>query len=102
MSLETNAGTIIGGAMIDAFGGSVVLFGLVFLLGIGILMKKLELGLSAGIMIAIFILGMFADNLDSKYIFTTPIGGQYPMFKLLFLGLIIGVAVYWAIFLRRR
>lgn len=102
MSLETNAASIIGSAMVDSAGGSVILFGLIALVGIAILMKKLEMGLSSGIVIAVFLLGYLADTADQHYLFNTPIGGSFGLFKLLYLLLVIGAALYWAIFLRRR
>lgn len=103
MALEANAAAILGSGLIDAAGGSIILFGLIALIGIAIFMKKLEFGLSSGIMIAVFIIGYLAtSNIDSRFIFGNQIGSQVPFFKLLYLTLIIGAAIYWAIFLRRR
>ena len=103
MSLEANAAQIIGGAFIDAAGGSIVLFGIIALIGIALLMKKLEMGLSSGIMIVMMIFGyLYTSNMDSRFILGNEIGPAIPFFKLLYLLLVIGVAVYWAIFLRRR
>lgn len=103
MSLEGNASAIIGSSLIDAAGGSIILFGLIALVGIAIYMKKTEFGLSSGIMVAVLILGILSNSgIDSRFILGNEIGSQVPFFKLLYLGLIVGAAIYWAIFLRRR
>lgn len=102
MTIEVDAAKIIGGAFVDAFGGSIVLAGLVSLVGIGILMKKLEFGISSGLMVAVLIIGVFADHFDSNTIWGYTIPGNVGIMRLFFLLLVIGAAVYWAIFLRRR
>ena len=102
MSLEAQAAGIIGAGLIDAAGGSIVLFGIIALIGISIMLKKLEIGLSVGAMIAVFLIGFLAQGADSRNLLNIPIGGDFPFFKILFFVLIMGGMLYWAIFLRRR
>lgn len=102
MTLETSAASIIGTAFIDAAGGSIILFGIISLIGLGILLKKLEIGLSSAAMIIVFVVGFLANEADSRFILATEIGGNFGFFKFMYFLLLIGAAIYWAIFLRRR
>ena len=102
MSLESEVAGIIGNGLIQAAGGSVVLLGLIVLIGLAILMKKLSIGVSSAAVISVFILGFLAEAADSKNLLNATIGGQFPFFRTLYLFVLIGGAIYWAIFLRRR
>lgn len=103
MTLEGNLSSVVGSGLVDAAGGSIVLIGLIGIIGIAIFMKKLEFGLSSGIMVAVLILGILSSSsMDSRFLLGNEIGSQIPFFKLLYLGIIVGAAIYWAIFLRRR
>ena len=101
MSLETAAGKIIGGAMIDAAGGSVVVLGAIILIGIAILMKKVNMGVSSGIMITVLILGIFVDQFNSHNVGPVLLGGNFPFFNYLFIFLVLGAAIYWTFFLKK-
>lgn len=102
MSLETSVTRVIPNALVDASGGSIVVLGIIILIGIAVLLRKLNVGVTSGVMIATFIVGTLANFSDQNYFGNSFLGQKFYVFNVFYLLIIIGMAIYFAVWLRRR
>lgn len=100
MTLEQNLYPQAAEALISLSGGSVVILGLICLIGLAILFHKLGIGFSTGVTISTFVLGILSMTVDSNTIGTTTL--PFNFFQIGYMLIMFGMAWFIAHAILRR
>lgn len=99
-SVEQSLINLSASSLIQVAGGSIIILGMVMLIGLAIAMHRANIGFGVAVMLTTFILAHLSQTIDTSIYNGQSLG--FSFFNLLFLLLVLGVAIIFAFTLFRQ